>query len=91
MSKVLRVQADYNCYSIWSDHDSDYLEPADLGLSEGLGERIKAWEQRCDATYDSGFASDSDRERFHADGQQLVSAIQQEVGPDYSVQYLEGI
>lgn len=97
MARILRLQADYNCYSIWSDEEADYIEPVELGLSPDLGAAVEAWEQRCNQTYSTnsaeiGFRSEEERQRFHADGRRLAEAIEAELQTQgYEVRYEEGI
>lgn len=92
MARILRLQADYNCYSIWSDDESDYIEPVELGLSPSLSAAIKAWEQRCDQTYSTnpaeiGFRSEEERQRFHMDGRALPKLFRPSFKPRATKSY----
>jgi hypothetical protein len=85
--------ADYQCWPLWDEDEPDNVDPASLGLSATLQERLTAWAD----DFEEGFnwddpAASPDREpgwaeAFDATGRALAADVQRELGPDAVVRY----
>jgi hypothetical protein len=86
------VAADYGCWPIWDEDEPDNVDPASLGLSTELQERLHAWS----ASFEEGFDWDDPanspppspgwQEAFDTEGRCLAAAIQLEL-PECAVRY----
>lgn len=67
------------------------VDAEDLGLSDGLADRLESWMDTFDAIYDeadeaaSDFADEAERAAWEAEGAALVAAIATELGPEWDV------
>jgi hypothetical protein len=69
------------------------VDPDTLQISDGLRSDIARWDAYFAAVLSGwpasgGFDSEHDVERFVAAGRQLVSQLQDELGPGYNVEYM---
>lgn len=91
-----RLDPDYGSSSpIWDDDwDGERTlnpDPASLGLSPGLCEGLRAWQDEFERTLDqddptrSGFRSDAERDAFNQEGDRLLHAMQHELGEHVAV------
>lgn len=89
-SSRLRLMPDYDCFPVWNDR-GECLDPATLRISASLRHDLLAWADVYDATLDrqdparSGFASESQRRAFMAEGLTLQSRLERELGPEARV------
>lgn len=85
--------ADYLADPLWyrGPHGTgEYMISLDrLPLSAELKGRLRAWADRFDALMhtDYEFPSDADEAAWIADGRALLGPVQEELGPDYDVDY----
>lgn len=67
------------------------VDADELGLSDGLADRLESWMDTFDAIYDeadeaaSGFASAADRDAWEAEGAAIAEAVSAELGPGWQV------
>lgn len=67
------------------------VDAEDIGLSEGLADRLEAWMDSFDAIYDeaseaaSDFGSAAERAAWEAEGLAITQAISAELGNDWLV------
>jgi len=47
----LRLAPEYHCWPTWDEENGNLVDPADLGLSQALVDRINAWDARFQETY----------------------------------------
>lgn len=91
-----RLAPDYGCLSpIWDDDwDGERTlnpDPEALGLSAGLCDALRLWQEEFERTLDqddprnSGFRSDAERDAFNDEGARLLHAMQRELGSDVVV------
>jgi len=72
-----------------------HIEISELPVSEKLKQEIQAWDAEYQATFDSTYPPDSsfkneDAKNAHAAaGVRLAERLQAELGPAYSIEYLE--
>ena len=93
----LRVAPDYECFPIWLDTESglDNPDPASIGLSPALSERLVAWSDAFDATLvqddpvRSGFPTPADEAAFVAAGRALAVEVAREWGERGPVTYYD--
>jgi hypothetical protein len=76
-----------------SGPDDREVDPASLPLSDGLCSDLAHWDAHLRAVLSSwpaagGFDSELDAEQFVAEGRQLVSQLQDELGASYHVEYM---
>lgn len=72
--------------------DQAEVDPGALPLSDGLRAALARWDGRHAAALSGwpgsgGFSSEKDAEQFVAEGRQLASQLQEELGPGYHVEY----
>lgn len=73
--------------------DQAEVDPGTLQLSDGLRSDLARWDGRHAAALkgwpgSGGFGSEQDAERFAAEGRQLASRLQEELGPGCHVEYM---
>jgi hypothetical protein len=90
--------AEHTDVCLWNDspdplpHGADYpLDPADLGVSAALGERLAAWNDRYGQLALTGYEwpSHDEEEAWRRTGLHLAHELQHELGPDVAVVYAE--
>jgi hypothetical protein len=64
----------------------------EIGLSDGLGDRLEAWMDRFDAIYEeeqdarSRFPDPAEQAAWESEGEGIVAAIRAELGPSWTVE-----
>jgi hypothetical protein len=95
---VVQLVAEHTDFCLWNDspeaplHGDDYaLEPADLGVSPELCERLVAWNDRYGQLALTGYEWPSHEEEraWRQTGLHLAHELQDELGPDVDVVYAE--
>ena len=92
--RQFKLMADYECWPIWETSEGQYcnVDPAVLGLSERLIDRIEAWADLYDTTYNkenpaqSGFMSTDAQSQFEHEGLAIWWALQAAL-PEAEVSY----
>ncbi len=87
-TRSLKLMADYECFPLWeqTETDTDNIDPEDLPISQGLRDALNAWAQRYDDTLDradprrSGFSNSEAKAAFNATGQALLDRLEAELG-----------
>jgi hypothetical protein len=81
--------------ALWIIGGRGAAQPTDadeLGVSDGLGERIEAWLDGFDALFDPdapearAFESEAERRAFVAEGRAIAAACLDELGPGWRVE-----
>ena len=91
--RFLRVSAEYECWPLWQDEPPFNVDPGTLPISDGLRRRLREWSAKFALTLDEDYPPDSrfPTERlemdFHAEGQALTRALQEELGQSVTVTY----
>jgi hypothetical protein len=88
------LMADYTAFPLWDRSPGGFsdIDPADLGLSDDLQNRLRAWA----ASYESlpmtdfEWPSPADELHFKVAGFRLAADVQQELGLDVEVLYFGG-
>jgi hypothetical protein len=88
---ALRVMAEYMDEDPVWDSDVDHLGPVvlvELGVSEGLVQRLRAWNERFNgiASTDFRFGSVEEQRSWEQEGLRLAYALQNEL-PDIEISY----
>ena len=80
----LRLSPSYHCSPLWDHERGSAEDPADLGLSESLVERIRAWDAAFQATYSeddplgSIFASVEEERAWTREGDAIAAELERE-------------
>jgi hypothetical protein len=94
---VVKLMAEHADVFLWNDspgkgvQDTYVVEPADLGVSPALTERLAAWNDRYGrlSLTDVEWPSREDEEVWLRSGLDLAHELQDELGPDVDVVYAE--
>ena len=66
--------------------DSGYLEPNELGLSEGLQDKIATWLKRYEEAHFAQYADKNEIEELDKEGIQICNLLKVEM-PDTKIEY----
>lgn len=91
---TLKVMVDYQCSPLWmiSPDSVDNPDPYDV-VSAPLADRLTAWAEELDATFDaevgqnSGFKTEAERAAHDSRGLELARLVAAEVGDRYKVTF----
>jgi hypothetical protein len=91
---TLKVMVDYHSWPLWMSWpgDVDNPDPHDV-VSGPLADRLVAWADELDATYnaevgqDSGFKTEAEKAAHDAKGRELARLVAAEVGDRYKVTF----
>ena len=106
MSVRLKLESEYHCFPIWGQ-DSEYpdlsdipqygwtdeIDPADLPLSQATIDRLNAWQDIYDKTFNEEYPSEpfewskQEQEFYETEGISLWEQLQKELGHEYKVFY----
>lgn len=94
-SRIIRVDADWECWPTWLLVDGDLanVAPESLPISAGLARDLNRWADDLDATYDadnpleSGFRTEQEQNAFEERGRELARRLQEELGGTAEVVY----
>ena len=80
----LRLAPEYGCWPTWDDETGYNIDPADLGLSEGLLARLQQWDDAWQATFKpddphtSWFADDAAAQHWREEGRVIAAELERE-------------
>lgn len=87
------LMADYGCF-LWTNSPELYrcrtdgnLDPAKLGASADLAERLKIWHQEWEDVNYGASASDDWDDEWERRGWELARELQRQLGPGFNVHY----
>jgi hypothetical protein len=95
MVRPIKLMAEYGCTVLWGVDPSEIgpINPDSLPLTSDLKTAVRRWAEAYDSTLnqdypqDSGFASQSEKEAFEAEGRRLGKELQAQLGAEYKVIY----
>ncbi|MCE9521880.1 MAG: hypothetical protein K8S25_05545 [Alphaproteobacteria bacterium] len=77
----LRLQPDWQCWPLWDADTGENVSHFCLNLADDLAERIGAWDDGWQATYNgddppsSGFATEAERDAYRVEGRAIAAAL----------------
>ncbi len=88
--RVIRLMADYCAFPLWRREGG--IGPDDLPLSTELVEALQRWADTFDQlpTSDFEWPSQAAHDAFVHEGHRLKWWLQNELGPEWTVEYAEG-
>jgi hypothetical protein len=93
---AIKLMPDYGCWPLWHHGGPQVgnIDPADLGITEGLAAKLKAWSAVYDSHLNLGDPASTtwtkeEEKQFDEEGRRLWRELAAELGERYSVFYFD--
>lgn len=92
-NKILKLEPDWGAWPVWvqTDWGFDNVDPMSFGLKDETLSALQSWDDWFHSAYnpndprESGFKSESERERFQHEGREIAQRVATDLGNGWRV------